>query len=40
VPREVLRRHEDGRAVFELWRAAIEAGGPGGITMTLVRLGT
>jgi PPM family protein phosphatase len=39
VPREVLRRHEDGRAAFELWKAAIEASGPGGITMALVRLG-
>jgi len=37
---EVLRRHQDGRAVFELWKAAIEAGGPDNITMALARLGT
>ena len=35
----VLGRHKDGRAVFELWKAAIEAGGPDNITMALVRLG-
>jgi PPM family protein phosphatase len=35
----VLGRHQDGRAVFELWKAAIEAGGPDNITMALVRLG-
>jgi serine/threonine protein phosphatase PrpC len=37
---EVLRRHEDGRAVFELWKAAVEAGGPDNITIALVRPGT
>jgi PPM family protein phosphatase len=37
---QVLRRHRDGRAVFELWKAAIEAGGPDNITIALVRLGT
>lgn len=36
----VLGRHRDGRAVFELWKAAIEAGGPDNITMALVRLGS
>jgi serine/threonine protein phosphatase PrpC len=35
----VLGRHQDGRAVFELWKAAIEAGGPDNITIALVRLG-
>jgi serine/threonine protein phosphatase PrpC len=44
VPRhvldEVLRQHDDGRAVFELWKAAIEAGGPDNITVALVRVGT
>ncbi|MEV7783142.1 PP2C family serine/threonine-protein phosphatase [Kitasatospora sp. NPDC088351] len=29
----------DGRAAFELWRAAIEAGGPDNITLALVRIG-
>jgi len=38
VPGEVLGRHEDGRAVFELWKAAIGAGGPDDITMARVRL--
>ncbi|MFF1796574.1 PP2C family protein-serine/threonine phosphatase [Kitasatospora sp. NPDC058263] len=28
----------DGRAVYDLWRAAIEAGGPDNITMALVRV--
>lgn len=37
---EVLARHRDGRAVFELWKAAIEAGGPDNITIALLRLGT
>jgi PPM family protein phosphatase len=36
----VLDRHQDGRAAFELWTAAIEAGGPDNITMALVRLGS
>ena len=36
---QVLRRHQDGRAVFELWKAAIEAGGPDNIAIALVRLG-
>ncbi|MEV7774630.1 protein phosphatase 2C domain-containing protein [Kitasatospora sp. NPDC086791] len=29
----------DGKAAFELWKAAIEAGGPDNITLALVRLG-
>jgi serine/threonine protein phosphatase PrpC len=37
---EVLGQHEDGRAVFELWKAAVEAGGPDNITIALVRPGT
>jgi PPM family protein phosphatase len=40
VLNEVLREHEDGRAVFELWKAAVEAGGPDNITIALVRAGT
>ena len=32
-----LRRHQDGRAVFALWPAAVEAGGPDNITLALVR---
>jgi PPM family protein phosphatase len=40
VLEEVLGRHQDGRAVFELWKAAIEGGGPDNITMALVRLGS
>lgn len=39
VLNEVLRQHEDGRAVFELWKAAVEAGGPDNITIALVRPG-
>ena len=37
---EVLRRHRDGQAVFELWKAAIEAGGSDNVTIALVRIGT
>ena len=37
---EVLAKHQDGRAVFELWKAAVEAGGPDNITIALVRLGS
>jgi len=37
---EVLGQHEDGKAVFELWKAAIEAGGPDNITIALVRPAT
>ncbi|NGO06738.1 serine/threonine-protein phosphatase [Streptomyces sp. HC44] len=35
---DVMREHDDGRAVFELWRAAIEAGGPDNITLAVVRV--
>ncbi|MER7463099.1 PP2C family serine/threonine-protein phosphatase [Streptomyces sp. NPDC097981] len=37
---ELLRVHDDGKAAFELWRAAIGAGGPDNITLALVRIGT
>ncbi|MBT2421201.1 serine/threonine-protein phosphatase [Streptomyces sp. ISL-22] len=36
---DVLRKHDDGRAAFELWKAAIEAGGPDNITLAVVRVG-
>ncbi|MFJ7077432.1 PP2C family protein-serine/threonine phosphatase [Streptomyces sp. NPDC098781] len=36
---EILREHEDGRAAYELWKAAIEAGGPDNITVAVVRVG-
>ncbi|HEX6521330.1 MAG TPA: protein phosphatase 2C domain-containing protein [Streptosporangiaceae bacterium] len=39
VLNEVLRKHDDGRAVSELWKAAVEAGGPDNITIALVRTG-
>lgn len=39
VLEEVLREHDDGQAVFELWKAAIEAGGPDNITVAVVRVG-
>lgn len=43
VPNEeiegLLRVHDDGRAAFELWRAAIDAGGPDNITLALLRIG-
>ncbi|MET7545472.1 MULTISPECIES: PP2C family protein-serine/threonine phosphatase [unclassified Streptomyces] len=35
----LLRVHSDGRAAFELWKAAIEAGGPDNITLAMVRIG-
>jgi serine/threonine protein phosphatase PrpC len=37
---EVMRRARGWPAVFELWKAAIEVGGPDNITRALVRLGT
>jgi serine/threonine protein phosphatase PrpC len=37
---DVLREHTDGQAVFELWKAAIDAGGVDNITLALVRFGT
>jgi PPM family protein phosphatase len=36
---QTLRQQEDGQAVFALWKAAIEAGGPDNITVALVRVG-
>ncbi|MFE0515684.1 PP2C family protein-serine/threonine phosphatase [Streptomyces sp. NPDC058964] len=33
---EVMRERADSRAAFELWKAAIEAGGPDNITLALV----
>ncbi|MEU4268009.1 PP2C family serine/threonine-protein phosphatase [Streptomyces sp. NPDC026092] len=43
VPEEdieaLLRVHDDGKAAFELWKAAMEAGGPDNITLALVRIG-
>ncbi|MFF9979589.1 PP2C family protein-serine/threonine phosphatase [Streptomyces erythrochromogenes] len=36
---ELLRVHDDGRAAFELWKAAIDAGGPDNITLALLRIG-
>ncbi|MEV6055038.1 PP2C family serine/threonine-protein phosphatase [Streptomyces sp. NPDC052107] len=35
---EVMREHDDGRAAFELWKAAIAAGGPDNITLAVVRI--
>jgi serine/threonine protein phosphatase PrpC len=35
----VLREHDDRRAAFELWKAAIAAGGPDNITLAIVRVG-
>jgi serine/threonine protein phosphatase PrpC len=35
---EVMRDHDDGRAAFELWKAAIAAGGPDNITLAVVRV--
>jgi PPM family protein phosphatase len=35
---EVMREHDDGRVAFELWKAAIEAGGPDNITLAVVRV--
>lgn len=44
VPADVLNQtlgqHQDGQAVFALWKAAMEAGGPDNITIALVRVGT
>ncbi|MGP4000469.1 PP2C family protein-serine/threonine phosphatase [Streptomyces sp. 8N706] len=35
----VLRLHTDGRAAFELWRAAMDSGGPDNITLAVIRIG-
>jgi len=40
VIREVLGEYEDGHAAFELWKAAMEAGGLDNITLAVVRFGT
>ncbi len=44
VPADVLNQtlgqHENGQAVFALWKAAMEAGGPDNITIALVHAGT
>jgi len=34
---DMLGMYKDGRAVFELWKAAVEAGGPDNITIAFVR---
>lgn len=36
----ILQDHQDGRAAFELWKAAIAAGGPDNITLAVIRLST
>ncbi len=36
---QVMRKHDDGRAAFELWKAAIAEGGPDNITLAIVRVG-
>ncbi|MEU9485374.1 protein phosphatase 2C domain-containing protein [Streptomyces decoyicus] len=36
---ELLRLHTGGRAAFELWKSAIEAGGPDDITLALITVG-
>jgi serine/threonine protein phosphatase PrpC len=36
----ILRNYEGGRAAFELWKAAIEAGAPDNVTLALVEIGT
>jgi PPM family protein phosphatase len=35
---DLLQQHEDGRVVFELWKAAMTAGGQDNVTIALVRL--
>jgi PPM family protein phosphatase len=35
---ELLNEAEDGQAAFQLWKAAIEAGGPDNITLVLIRV--
>ncbi|UKY51288.1 PP2C family protein-serine/threonine phosphatase [Streptomyces inhibens] len=36
---DLLRAHDGGRAAFELWKSAIEAGGPDNITLALIGIG-
>ncbi|GAA1914284.1 hypothetical protein GCM10009837_43760 [Streptomyces durmitorensis] len=33
---DILAAHDGGRAVFELWKAAIDAGGPDNVTLALI----
>ncbi|MFJ3811978.1 PP2C family protein-serine/threonine phosphatase [Streptomyces sp. NPDC090073] len=35
---EVMREHDDSRAAFELWKAAIAEGGPDNITLAILRV--
>ncbi|OLZ63263.1 serine/threonine protein phosphatase [Streptomyces sp. IMTB 2501] len=35
---ELIRENDDGRVAFELWKAAIAAGGPDNITLAVVRV--
>ncbi|MET8677853.1 PP2C family serine/threonine-protein phosphatase [Streptomyces sp. NPDC004647] len=35
----VMAAHADGRAAFEMWKAAMDAGGPDNITLAVVRIG-
>ncbi|MFI1764997.1 PP2C family protein-serine/threonine phosphatase [Streptomyces sp. NPDC020800] len=35
---EVMQERDDGRVAFELWKAAIEAGGPDNITLAVARV--
>jgi PPM family protein phosphatase len=35
---DLLGKHDDGRVVFELWKAAMEAGGLDNVTIALVRV--
>ncbi|HEX2177262.1 MAG TPA: protein phosphatase 2C domain-containing protein [Nocardioidaceae bacterium] len=37
---DVLRAHRGGQAVYELWRAAIDGGGPDNITILTVEFGS
>ncbi|WP_338677784.1 protein phosphatase 2C domain-containing protein [Streptomyces sp. SCSIO 30461] len=36
---DLLSGHDGGRAAYELWKAAIESGGPDNITLALIRIG-
>jgi serine/threonine protein phosphatase PrpC len=36
---ELLRAHDGGRAAYEMWKSAIEAGGPDNITLALIGIG-
>jgi serine/threonine protein phosphatase PrpC len=39
VLRELLRAHDGGRAAYEMWKSAVEAGGPDNITLALIGIG-